>query len=262
MNIIVLLPKVVSRYIANFPEVRNNAYKYFNYDHRVVEERMERGDEKMAYKGPNDFDDNDYANLVDFAKVAIDKTLARYSMNVACEDALHKAIKSYGNGMFDGKVNSSRYHVLLTELKKNLGIMPKVRPFGIPDGTGPHGFGLGPGHGRGDGTGLRNGPIDFEKRKVKPFGIPDGTGPHGLGLGPGRGRGDGTGLRNAVETIESKKKREREETKILHPRVLRQLGLKRKDVPVQHRVRKQKGVPQIIRTPKGIEMRKSANNKS
>jgi hypothetical protein len=222
MNIIVLLPKVVSRYIANFPEVRNNAYKYFNYDHRVVEERMERGDEKIAYKGPNDFDDNDYANLVDFAKVAIDKTLARYSMNVACEDALHKAIRSYGNGMFDGKVNSSRYHVLLTELKKNLGIMPKIKPFGIPDGTGPHGFGLGPGH----------------------------------------GRGDGTGLKKAMKTIESKKKQEREETKILHPRVLRQLGLKRKDVPVQHRVRKQKGVPQIIRTPKGIEMRKSSDNKS
>jgi hypothetical protein len=124
MNIIILLPKVVNRYIASFPEVTNNAYKYFNYDHRVVEERVERGDQKSAYLGPNDFNDNDYENLINFAKQAMDKTLARYSVDVACEDALHKAIKSYGNGLFDSKVNASHYNVLLCELKKSFGIAP------------------------------------------------------------------------------------------------------------------------------------------
>jgi len=33
-------------------------------------------------------------------------------------------------------------------------------------------------------------------KKKKPYGVPDGTGPHGRGLGPGGGRGDGSGMRN------------------------------------------------------------------
>jgi hypothetical protein len=32
-----------------------------------------------------------------------------------------------------------------------------------------------------------------KKKKIKAYGIPDGTGPHGRGLGPGKGRADGTG---------------------------------------------------------------------
>jgi predicted metal-dependent hydrolase len=197
MNIIVLLPRVVSRYVASFPEVTNNAYKYFNYDHRVVQERVERGDQKAAYIGPNDLNDNDYANLVDFAKSALDKTLARYSMDVACEDALHKAIKSYGNGIFDSKINSSRYNVLLCDLKKKVGITP-------------------------------SNVINY---------------------------------RHATESVEAKKKREDKETKVLHPRVLKELGLSHKDIPNHYRVRKQKGVPQIVRTDKGLEVRKGSDNK-
>jgi predicted metal-dependent hydrolase len=197
MNIIVLLPKVVNRYIASFPEVTNNAYRYFNYDHRVVEERVERGDQKAAYVGPNDLNDNDYANLIDFAKASLDKTLARYSMDVACEDALHKAIKSYGKGFFDSKVNSSRYNVLLCELKKKLGIEPSTT-------------------------------INYK---------------------------------HATESVEAKKKetkkREDKETKLLHPRVLKELGLTHRDIPKHYRVRKQKGVPQIVRTEKGLEVQKS-----
>jgi hypothetical protein len=198
MNIIILLPKVINRYIASFPETTNNAYKYFNYDHRVVEERVERGDQKMPYVGPNQMTDNDFANIVDFAKASIDKTLARYSMDVACEDALHKAIKSYGNGTFDSKVNASRYNVLLCELKKSLGIAP-------------------------------SNTINY---------------------------------RHATESVEAKKKREDKETRLLHPLVLKQLGLKKKDIPSHHRVRKQKGVPQIVKTEKGVEMRKGTDNKS
>ena len=124
MNIILLIPKVVSRYIASFPETTNNAYKYFNYDHRVVEERVNRGDQKSSYVSPSNFTDRDYEDLVEFAKTNINNTLARYSMHVACEDALHIAIRSYGSGRFDGKVNASKYTVLLADLKKQLGVAP------------------------------------------------------------------------------------------------------------------------------------------
>lgn len=198
MNIIVLVPKVVNRYIASFPEVTNNAYKYFNYDNRVVEERVPRGDRRIPYLGPNDFTDVDYDALVQAAKRSINGTLARYSMDVACEDALHTVIKSFGSGQFDGKVNASRYSVLLCELKKSFGICPS--PF-------------------------QAAPVEI--------------------------------VRQADESIEARQKREEKTTKTLHPRVLRELGLKMKDIPRHRTQRVQKGIPHIVRTDKGVEVKKS-----
>lgn len=122
MDIILLVPNVVRRYIANFPEVTNNAYGYFNYDNRVVEERVERLDAKSAYQGPQDFSDVEYDGLVAQAQRGIDPTLAKYSVTVACEDALHMAIRSFNNGQFDGKINASRYNVLLGALKEKFGV--------------------------------------------------------------------------------------------------------------------------------------------
>jgi len=116
MNMILLVPKVIQNYISQFPEVRNNAYKYFNYDNRVVDERVERFDSKPMYQGPNDFCDGDYADLVRHAKTIIDPILAKYSKEVAEEDALHQAIHSYDRGRFDGKVNAGRYEVLLKSM--------------------------------------------------------------------------------------------------------------------------------------------------
>ena len=118
MNLILIVPKVVSKYVASFPENTHGAYPYFNYDHRVVNERVERFDQKPPYKNANDFTDADYDALVNAAKDSIDHYLAKYSMTVACEDALHKVIRSFGNGLFDGKVNASRYEVLLNVLKQ------------------------------------------------------------------------------------------------------------------------------------------------
>jgi hypothetical protein len=117
MSLILLLPNVIRGYISNFPEVKNNAYKYFNYDRRVVEERVPRFDEKAPYVGANQFSDGDYEELVSFAHTKLDQNLAKYSMNVACDDALNLAVRSFRNGRFDGKVNAGRYSVLLGALK-------------------------------------------------------------------------------------------------------------------------------------------------
>jgi hypothetical protein len=113
MKILLLVPRVVSSYIAQFPEVRNNAYKYFNYDNRVVEKSVNRFDKKPLYKGPEQFSDADYGGLVNYASTLINPILMKYSQRVAKEDALHMAIRSYSEGLFDGKVNASRYEVLL-----------------------------------------------------------------------------------------------------------------------------------------------------
>jgi len=129
MNIILLVPKVVQNYIAQFPEVRHNAYKYFNYDNRVVEERVNRFDQKPPYKGPEDFNNNDYGALVRYAKTLINPILAKYSMEVAHEDALHTAIRSFNSGLFDGKVNAPRYGVLLKAMA--LPEVPVMSPFGV-----------------------------------------------------------------------------------------------------------------------------------
>ena len=119
MKVIVLVPNVVRNYIASFPETTQNAYKYFNYDNRVVNERAERRfDAKTPYKGPEDLSNQDYDTIVAYAKSLMNPILAKYSHQVACEDALHMSIKSYNRGIYDGKVNASKFQVLLDVLKQ------------------------------------------------------------------------------------------------------------------------------------------------
>jgi len=127
MNMILLIPKVVQNYKGQFPEVRHNAYKYFNYDNRVVNERVERFDSQRPYQGPDDFSDADYGQLVRYAKSLINPILAKYSGRVACEDALSLAIRSYDRGLFDGKVNAGRYEVLLKSMAPPVAIAIPVR---------------------------------------------------------------------------------------------------------------------------------------
>mgnify|MGYP006295280239 CR=1 FL=1 len=140
MNILVLVPRVAQRFIQQFPETVYNAYKYFNYDNRVVEESVPRGDIKSNYKTPDELTDMDYDGLVHYAKTLVNPTLVKYSTRIACEDALHSAIRSYNNGMFDGKVNAGRYEVLLKNMmgvrqakkkKKEDKKAPKVIPHHI-----------------------------------------------------------------------------------------------------------------------------------
>ena len=120
MNLVLIVPNVVNKYVASFPENTHGAYPYFNYDHRVVNERVERFDQKPPYKTADQFTDVDFDALVNAAKDNLDQYLAKYSMTVACEDALHRAIRSFENGLFDGKVNASRYSVLLNVLKQKV----------------------------------------------------------------------------------------------------------------------------------------------
>jgi len=120
MKIVLLIPKVVDRFKAQFPETTNNAYPYFNYDHRVVNERVDRGDKPSTYKGPDEFKDSDYQSLLNYARTMIDPNLKKYSKEVACEEALNLAVRSYGNGAFDGKVNANKFQVLLSSLCSDL----------------------------------------------------------------------------------------------------------------------------------------------
>jgi len=127
MKLILLVPKVVANYKSQFPEVRHNAYKYFNYDNRVVNESVERFDSQRPYQGPDDFSNADYDQLVKYAKTLINPILLKYSLRVACEDALALAIRSYDRGRFDGKVNANRFEVLLGGMKPTLAVAIPVQ---------------------------------------------------------------------------------------------------------------------------------------
>ena len=129
MKMIMIVPKVVQNYIAQFPESVRNAYGYFNYDRPVVEERVQRADAKPMYKGPNDITNADYDALVVYAKTKIDPILAKYSKVIACEDAMHLAIRSFNNGQFDGKVDANHFNVLVNAMKHPA---PAVRAPGAP----------------------------------------------------------------------------------------------------------------------------------
>ena len=172
MKLLILVPRVVRNYIAQFPEVRRNAYKYFNYDNRIIDERVERFDRKPLYQGPDDFNNTDYDRLIVYARTLINPILTKYSSRVAFEDALNLAIRSYNNGQFDGKINAGRFAVLLQAMQ-----MPR-----------------------------------FAKKKE-----------------------------------EKKIEKKVEKTVIVRPHVLKQLGIKRREIPLKQRVRqRQKGVPIIV----------------
>jgi hypothetical protein len=58
----------------------------------------------------------------------VNPILAKYSPKVACEDALHMAIRSYNRGVYDGKINASKYNVLLNVMAapQQLPVMPPM----------------------------------------------------------------------------------------------------------------------------------------
>ena len=116
MNFILLVPKVVQSFRARFPATANNAYSYFNYDNRVVDERVNRHDDKRSYKTPDDLSDEDYQDLVNYASTIVDPCLSKYSKRVAFEDALSLAVRDFRAGMYDGKVNANRFEVLLQSM--------------------------------------------------------------------------------------------------------------------------------------------------
>ena len=116
MDVLILAPKVAQGYLSNLPEVKHNDYKYFNYDNRVVQESVPRGDLKKPYYAPKDFTDGMYDALVKTAFLAVNPILEKYSKKVAYEDALNTVIRSFGNGFFDGKINASAFNVLLEKM--------------------------------------------------------------------------------------------------------------------------------------------------
>jgi len=127
MTTILMVPRVVAGYWNQFPEVKNNAYPYFNYDRRVVEETVPRGDQKVGgrepYRGPEDLSDAEFDGLVRYAKTLVNPILAKYSPVVAWEDALHMAIRSYADGHFDNKINANRFGVLLKAMMGQAPVM-------------------------------------------------------------------------------------------------------------------------------------------
>jgi hypothetical protein len=133
METIVLIPKVIKNYIGQFPETMHNAYRYFNYDNRVVNERAEtRFDTQACYKGPEDLTNDDYDNIVKYAKTLCNPILMKYSPKVAYEDALHTAIKSFNRGIYDGKINASKYGVLLTTMLQPEPMQMPVKQLPMP----------------------------------------------------------------------------------------------------------------------------------
>ena len=116
MPFILIIPNAIRNYVGSLPEVQHNAYKYFNYDRRVVEERVPRGDYRAPYKNADDFTNADYDSLVAYAKTIVNPILAKYSVRVANEDAMNIAVRSFNNGMFDGKVNANKFEVLVNAM--------------------------------------------------------------------------------------------------------------------------------------------------
>jgi len=140
MKIILLVPKVVGNFISKFPETANPGYDYFNYDRRVYNERVDRGDLPSQYVGPDEFKDADYDELVANAKTLINGTLKNFDAHVAAEDALNMAIRDFQKGRFDGKINANKFQVLIQAMLGQeklpihpvMPVMAKSKPKALP----------------------------------------------------------------------------------------------------------------------------------
>lgn len=120
MKLVLLVPNLIRDFIANFPQTSRNAYGYFNYDNRVVDERVDRGDHQANYQGPDKFSNEEYGSLVVYAKSQVNPILAKYSKTVAAEDAMNMAIGSYMDGKFAAKINANKFAVLVEALKQGM----------------------------------------------------------------------------------------------------------------------------------------------
>ena len=102
----------------------------------------------------------------------------------------NRVLSLYDRGLIDSEETMQslkKADVIQIETKAEQGLVPNPEPPNGPESVGG----------------------EYDKTPALGSSMPDGTGPHGRGLGPGKGKADGTGLKNAGEFEESKHPRDK-----------------------------------------------------
>lgn len=112
-----------NKLLLNHPEVINNARSYFRNENgrTIIEEIVDRKDiienrPVNMYK----LTEEDFNLIVKSVKDYIDPVIKEYDKEVALRDALDKVIWNLDNGRYSGKINSTTYNYLLSNLLKIL----------------------------------------------------------------------------------------------------------------------------------------------
>jgi hypothetical protein len=109
--------------LGRHPEILFNARHLFHNQNgqTVVEEvvpRKDLGEESMLPCTQYDVKEDEYQELINYAKKSISPVLKTYDNNVANEDALIMAIATYNDGRYANKINASTFKILLEAMIK------------------------------------------------------------------------------------------------------------------------------------------------
>ena len=106
-------------------DVTADAYSYFNHKF-ILENGQIEPEVRQAYTNPSDLTEKDFDILAKHAEHLLDDQLMKYSYDVAKETALGLAIRSFGNGKYDSKVNAANYGKILDIMNANVKVGGKM----------------------------------------------------------------------------------------------------------------------------------------
>lgn len=104
------------------PEILHDGRHLFRNENgtTIVQEIVPRGDQGLPrVLNQGDLNDMDLKGLADYAAKLVDPCLLRYDRRVALEDALKKAIWEKDSGMYQGKVNTNTFCLLIDLMGNN-----------------------------------------------------------------------------------------------------------------------------------------------
>lgn len=122
-----LADQIAQRTIAKWKhDIAPDAYHYFNHTFVLDSGTPVEPEIRQAYTDPTDLGTEDFDILAKHATHLLDDQLMKYSYEVAKNSALELAIRSFGNGKYDGKVNASNFGRILNIMDTNVKVGGKM----------------------------------------------------------------------------------------------------------------------------------------
>lgn len=109
---------IAKKIFARSHEIQESAYNYFATNKILDGGDKLRQEQREAYVNPSNVTVNDLQVIAKHAESLLDKELMKYNVDTAKESAVEMAVKTFGNGKYDGKIGSVDYFKILNLMKK------------------------------------------------------------------------------------------------------------------------------------------------
>jgi len=109
---------IANKIVKRAHEIQDSAYNYFATIKILDGGDKLRKEQKEAYVNPSNITVDDLQVLAKTAESLLDKELMKYSVDSARDSAIGLAVKTFGNGKYDGKIGSVDYFKILNLMNK------------------------------------------------------------------------------------------------------------------------------------------------